>query len=125
VTDRLPLPHLLAELADVAGTGAALAFAAEYGGRIVYVPRTLAPDHRFIAVLGREGAERLVELRGGENVTIPYGPAGTVAQARRRMVQALEAGKSGNEAAAAGGMTQRTAFRIKKRMRDGSQGSLF
>ena len=125
--ERLHLPHLLAELADVVGQGTVLAFARDFGGRNLSVPRRerMGDDHRIVRALGRIGADRLADLYGGETVLVPMGPAGSLAEARRRLARALDGGASADAAAAQAGLHRRTAFRMRRKMKDGRQGSLF
>lgn len=125
--ERLPLPHLLAQLADVVGQGQALAFARDFGGRNLSVPRRerMGDDHRIVRALGRAGADRLADLYGGETILVPMGPAGSLAEARRRLARALDGGASADAAAAQAGLHRRTAFRMRRKMKDGQQGSLF
>lgn len=124
MTDQL-LPPLLAELAEVAGLGRALAFARDFGGRRIKVAAHMGDDHPVVLSLGRAGADRLAELRAGEHVVIPYGPTGTTAEARQRLARTLVDGGSINEAARASGLHHRTAQRMRRKIKDGSQGSLF
>ncbi|CAA0129725.1 Uncharacterised protein [Starkeya nomas] len=46
---------------------------------------------------------------------MPRGPTGTLAQARRRMAEALEQGATADAAARASGLTRRTAYRMRKK----------
>ncbi len=125
--DRLLLPYLLTELAEVIGQGRALSFAQEFGGKRLSVPRRerMGADHRLVLALGREGADRLTDLYGGETIDVPMGPIGTIAEARRRMARALDSGATVDGAASAAGLHRRTAQRMRKRIKDGRQGSLF
>lgn len=75
--------------------------------------RTLSPE-------GREA--------GARHVVIPRGPAGCMAKARTRLARELEAGTSAREAARRAGSSERSAFRMRKKIReeeDSKQGSLF
>ncbi len=119
------LPILLAELAAVAGIGRALQFAADFGGRRIKVPFHMGDDHPIVVSLGRVGADRLAELHAGDHVVVPKGPAGTMAEARRRLARALVDGASINGAATASGLHRRTAERMRRRIKDFGQGSLF
>lgn len=121
----IPYRPLLAELEEVAGLGRTLAFARDFGGQRIKVPARMGDDHPVVLSLGRAGAERLAELRSGEHVVIPYGPTGTTAEARARLARALVDGGSINEAARASGLHHRTAQRMRRKIKDGSQGSLF
>lgn len=121
------LPHLLSQLADVVGVARALAFASDFGGRNLSVPSRsrLGDDHRIVRALGRAGADRLADLYGGETILVPMGPAGSLAEARRRLARALDGGASADTAAAQAGLHRRTAFRMRRKMKDGRQGGLF
>lgn len=130
MSERHDLPHLLAELVEAAGLGRVLAFAREHGGRRLSVPSRarLGDDHRLVQVLGRAGADRLSEMYGGETILVPFGPSGTLAEARRRMATALDGGASIDGAATAAGLHRRTAQRLRRRLKGGSddpQGRLF
>lgn len=125
--DAGPLPYILTELAEVAGVARAVAFAREHGGKRVSVPsrRRLSDQHPLVLALGRAGAERLSEMFGGSTVDVPMGPAGTLAEARRRMARALAGGATIDQAAGAGGLHRRTAQRMRRHLKDTGQGSLF
>ena len=132
------LPALLAEIADVAGLDAALALAASHGGCRVRIPAEVKSDRHWLArCVGREAADRICahyrqgtgsgQMRGAY-VLVPRGPTGAIASARRRLAQALANGASAAEAARIAGMTERTAYRQRSRVRaveDDKQGSLF
>lgn len=124
----LALPHLLNALLDEAGLPRVLAFAAEFGGKRLSIPKRCTDDHRLVAILGRAGADRLCEMYGGEVVLVPMGPAGTLAAARRRLAEALAEGASVDQAAGRAGLHRRTAQRVRARLKADStdpQGSLF
>lgn len=128
------LPAVLADIAEVAGIDAALALAERYGGTRRKIP-AFAPDgHWLVECVGRPAADAIcAQFRQGagarqfgQEVLIPLGPTGTMRAARRRMVQALENCATAREAAIAAGMHERSAFRMRKRIKDsGGQGSLF
>lgn len=117
-----PLPHLLNALLPAAGLARVLAFASEHGGRRLSVPKRAGDDHRLVALLGREGADALCAMYGGETVTVPMGPAGTLAAARLRMARALAEGASIDEAAGHAGLHRRTAQRMRARVKDEEDG---
>ncbi|WP_341990344.1 helix-turn-helix domain-containing protein [Azorhizobium sp. AG788] len=111
-----PLPHLLSALLPAAGLARVLAFASEHGGRRLSIPKRAGDEHRLVALLGREGADLLCAMYGGETVTVPMGPAGTLAAARLRMAHALAEGASIDEAAGHAGLHRRTAQRARKQL---------
>jgi len=57
----LPLPTVLAEIADAAGIDAAIDLARAYGGQTVYVPSRPKPDHWLVDTVGREAAEKICD----------------------------------------------------------------
>lgn len=131
------LPGLLGEIAEIAGLSAALALAERVGGTRVTIPARAPDGHWLVKTVGREAADKICDhLRilapdgreaGARHVVIPSGPAGCLAKARKRLVRELEAGTSAREAARRTGLSERTAFRMRARLReeDDSQGTLF
>lgn len=131
------LPEILSAIAEVAGLDAALQIAEEHGGTRMSFPAFLPDgDHWLINCVGREAAEKICKHfrqgTGGDGfagayVLIPRGPTGAIAGARRRMAKVLREGGSASDAARAAGMTERTAYRTKKRIRErgDKQGELF
>ncbi|MBK5958797.1 hypothetical protein CCR97_11330 [Rhodoplanes elegans] len=113
------LPGLLAEIAEVAGLDAALALAAARGGTRVRIPAQADDDHWLVRCVGRKAADAIcIHFRQGSNR--PRGvyvevPLGRTANARRVMAQALARGASAAEAARAAGMTERSAYRMRRR----------
>lgn len=102
------LPLVLQQVAEIAGLPAALQLARSAGGTRIYVPKK--PTPRFVSQIGDQAANALSELYGGENVDIPLGPVGTLANARRVAEQAIAEGASTTEAAKRSGLTQRSIF---------------
>ncbi|WP_279480287.1 hypothetical protein [Aureimonas sp. SK2] len=132
------LPGILAEIAEVAGEAAALAVADAKGGRQVWIPKTATPGHWLVDAVGLEAAEAICrhflqsnadgKEVGRLRILIPQGPAGSIRRARRKMIDAIEAGASARDAARVAGLHERTAWRMKARLRDrhdDDQGELF
>ena len=121
----LRLPHILREVAEIAGEEAALRLARVRGGRRMYVPAT--PTAGLTAEIGAEAAGALARLYGNENITVPLGPTGSLSQVRRAIGEALQGGASAAEAAEAAGVTQRTIYnhRRRRKERDARQPRLF
>jgi len=119
-----PLPTVLAEIADAAGIEAAISLARAYGGQTVYVPARPKPDHWLVDTVGLEAAGKICDLYrvrdGGARLLIPLARPTLLAAALAR-------GASARSAAAAVGVHERTAFRMRSRMRrsDDRQGDLF
>jgi hypothetical protein len=65
------LPGILQEIARFSTPEVAIAMAREWGGRRVYVPRTLSAGHRLARIIGRKAALLLCAHYGGEQIDIP------------------------------------------------------
>ncbi|MBX3527539.1 MAG: hypothetical protein KF904_15150, partial [Rhodoblastus sp.] len=79
MTERLHLPPLLNEIAEVAGVVAAVAIAEARGGTRVHFPARAPDGHWLVALVGREAADELcahfrATQAGGSYVLIPVGP---------------------------------------------------
>lgn len=119
------LPGVLCELVESAGLDAVLRFADALGGTRLKVPKRIPDHHRLVELLGRRGADALTSLYGGEEIDVPLGRQG---QQRRRCDEALARGLSADRAARASGLTWRTAYRRKRKLKaraDDPQGRLF
>lgn len=130
------LPAILAEIAEIAGLEAALAIADRRGGARVLIPRHAPDDHWLVEAVGREAADAIChhfavdgadgKPLGTYEVYLPLGPHGALKRARRRLVSELENGASVRQAARKAGLTERTGWRIKRRLQSKSdQGELF
>lgn len=85
------LPRILDEIAGAAGEEAALAFAAAFGGRTIYVPAVIGAHHPWAVLLGHEQAQAVAGALGpGERHRVPFGATGSRAQ-RQALVRALKA----------------------------------
>lgn len=129
------LTGILAEIAEIAGLPAVLALCDQYGGTQVDIPREAGPDHWLTACVGPDAAAAICAYmtitdadgrrRGARGVLIPRGPMAMMRQAKRRLLRELEAGTSVREAARRAGLTERTAWYAKAKLRNGGQGQLF
>lgn len=121
------LTGILAEVGDACGLAAALRLAADFGGTEIYVPLKMTAGHKLINSLGRDAAETLAGLYGGDTILIPMGPTTTISRVRAAVREHLAAGvKSATQIARAAGCHTRTVFRHKNPgMKDDSQEELF
>lgn len=120
------LPVVIAEIEQVAGYDVALKLAQAKGGQTVYIPAEASEGHWLTDIVGLEAARKICDhyrvANTGAKLLIPMAKQ---AVQKRRLVEALEAGASAPAAAAAAGMHERSAYRTRKRLKDGRQGSLF
>ena len=134
---KRPANSVFHELVAVAGETAALRLVAAHGGTIRHIPAHVrSDDHWLVQCVGRDAADALCahyrqmmasEGWSGQKILVPLGPAGTGAEARRRLAKAIEDGASSAKAARTAGLHERTARRMRRRLRsdDPSQGRLF
>lgn len=84
-------PELLRLVAEDCGEQVALAFAAAFGGRELYVPTPERIDegHPMARALGVATARKVASTLGGGKQVIPLGPVSTV-QRRKRAIRDLK-----------------------------------
>ena len=84
VSERTPLPGILAEIEEIAGRDAAIALALKLGGESVHVPRprNMSNGHPLVEIFGAAAAT-VSERYAGECLYIP--------KARRALVRHLAA----------------------------------
>lgn len=115
MSERVDLPGVLAEVAEVAGQAAALRLADARGGtEKTYVPRpeALTAEHWLVQALGWDDAKTVAARIGGGPVPIPLGPlSGLRGRVRTAIRRALAEGRSAAEVARLVGVHQRTVRR--------------
>jgi hypothetical protein len=131
------LPHVLDEIARIAGEDAARAVAQEVGGVQVYIPPQPGPDHWLSKLVGIEDARKIADHFtagfGGIRVEIPLHDTGFIARAQARCDAMILSGKhSERDIARACGYTIRSVRRRRAALRaaghrpiDRRQGDLF
>lgn len=121
----LPLPGVLAEIAELAGESAAMAVARARGGTRAYIPSVdgLKDGHWLPQAVGMEAARRIAERIGGGEVDIPLGPyAGNRAAVRQAIRDGVQAGHSEAAIARLAGVADRTVRRHKNGHTGGGDG---
>jgi hypothetical protein len=125
MTQRVSLPGVLQEIADVAGIDAAWALARAKGGREVFLPKIVPHRHWLTAIVGQDAAQKIcTHFRGNHQmrVLIPMGKQPTAEQ----WAEALNSGMTRDEMAEALGVHIRTVSRHRARgAADPNQGDLF
>lgn len=130
------LPGILGVIADVAGKDAAYAILQARGGTRVTFPAAPSETHWLTKLVGAEAAMAICDHfaqgnpSGGRtgmpgSVDIPLHNTSLQKAARRRIADELRAGKSASAAAREAGVHERTAWRVKAKLRDDNQGELF
>jgi hypothetical protein len=133
----VPLPHVLDEIARIAGEDAARAVAQEVGGVQVYIPPQPGADHWLSKLVGVEDAGRIADHFtagfGGIRLEIPLADTGFIARVQAKCDAMLMAGNhSERDIARACGYTIRSVRRRRAalkqaghRLADRRQGDLF
>lgn len=140
----MTLPGILAEIAEAAGAEAALTLAQAKGGHRIRIPGHYVPGNWLEKLLGETAARAIIARfavgsgggrAGHTEVMLPYAGFGAYGQVRRATAQtfarAVETGSGVREAARQAGVTERTGWRMRRRMKGGkggpddAQGSLF
>ena len=124
---RLLLPDLLRRLAERFGLAIALRFAADFGGRLLYLPKKAASDHHIAVAVGLPVLEWLIgEFRPGEKVLVPLGPHSSYSRRIAEIRRLLQAGESAATIVQIVQCHGRTVRRHRKtlRERDDRQGKL-
>lgn len=130
------LPHVLDEIARIAGEDAARAVVEAVGGVQVYIPPRPTADHWLSKLVGIEDAQTIADHFtagfGGIRIEIPSHDTGFIARAQAKCDAMLLAGRSERDIARACGYTIRTVRRRRaalkqagQRLADRRQGDLF
>jgi hypothetical protein len=125
------LPHVLDEIARIAGEPAARAVVEAVGGVQVYIPPRPDADHWLSKLVGLEDAQIIADHFtagfGGIRLEIPLYDTGFIARAQAKCDAMLLAGRSERDIARACGYTIRTVRRRRAALRvtDRRQADLF
>ena len=113
------MPAVIAELIEVAGAEAAWALVRARGGTTVYLPASADPDHWLVQAVGAEAAAKICRhfAAGSSGLHLSLPTAG-MRSPRAVLVRALQAGASASAAALEAGMTERSAYRHRARLKN-------
>jgi hypothetical protein len=106
------MPDLLQELADAIGGPALEKLLGEYGGVHLRVPRNARPGHPIAAVIGMSAYEQLVQIFGGECLSMPKRQSVRLEQRNLEIVSRRQAGESVDHIAREYDLTVRRVFSI-------------
>lgn len=128
-SERLHLPPLLNEIAEVAGVVAAVAIADARGGTRAHFPARAPDGHWLVELVGREAADKLcahfrATAAGGSYLSIPVGPKNFYSRARRRALEMRES-HSASAVALDLGVSERIVYKWWADKPDDRQGRLF
>jgi len=115
------LPGILARIAELAGESAALRLAQAAGGTVMtFSPR---PTAALARIVGAEAARLIHAEFGAEKYTIPMAHVRGQKGRRAAAAQMLAQGATGNQVARAVDVHERTARRVREKMkRDQAEG---
>lgn len=115
------LPDLLRDMAADLGLALMLRFAAEFGGREIYVPKRAVMVHAVAGRAGFDVLKWLVARQPGEKLLVPLGPHssyGARIAAARRMV---DEGRTTAEIVRALRMHERSVRRHRRAVREANE----
>jgi hypothetical protein len=116
--DRPWLPNLLRDMAEVHGLDRALAFAAVFGGRYLYLPVRAEAGHEVAKSFGLPMLEWLLERpyhAPGTRIVVPKGPSRDKRQREAALRTLLARPLTNNQVAAETGMHVRDVQRWRAR----------
>lgn len=108
------------QVAQLLGTDAATALSRDFGGRRLYVPRSVGSAHPIAVSVGRKAAGRLCEFMAGQNLEPPIG-----AGKRARILELTAGGMQRARVARVVGCTERYVYQVIAETKDDRQGDLF
>lgn len=108
---------MLRQVAEIAGERAALALAAEWGGREIYIPQTLPSDHRLVRLLGHAAATAIIRELGYGKLLVPLGPLPPSNRNPTAIRRLIADGRSLADIATATGCHIRTVTKHRAKMR--------
>jgi len=112
------LPGILADIAEAAGNAVALRLARAVGGTEITVAKNPKPGSRITKLVGLEAARRIANTVGYGRMLIPMANLRGQGHRREVMAKVMGAGGSNTQAALAGDSHERTARRLRKRIRE-------
>jgi hypothetical protein len=112
------LPGILAEIAEATDVETARKVALRFGGRRMKLPARPRESTPLAKAVGLPAARAIVDALGHGEHLIPFGPFGGPSARRRQVAAVIHQGGSVAEAARTGGVHERTAWRVKARMKD-------
>lgn len=85
----------------------------------IYIPHSLKPEHRLVAVVGADAARGIVRALGGRRIQVPTGSRANDLEKAAEIRALLASGASVPEIARAVGASTRTVRRWRTRLRGG------
>jgi len=117
------LPGILGFIAQIAGESAATRLALAAGGtEMKFSP---SPSGALAKIVGADAAKKIVQELGPEKYTIPMGHLRGQQGRRTQAARMLAEGKSANEVAKACDVHERTARRVRKKLKSQADLPLF
>lgn len=119
------LPGILADVERATSSETALQLLSACGGQVITL--SAAENSTLVKAVGVEAAAAIVKEVGGGRVAIPMAHARGQRARRIQAARLLAQGATANEVAAAADMHERTARRVRARMKksQADQGDLF
>ena len=118
------LPTILFDMHQLFGGRIALQFAAEFGGRRLYVPKEACADHRIAQVIGLDAMQWLVENYSTLYVMVPLGEHSSYNKRIGMVRRMVDDGETVATITRAAKCHERSVYRHRAKAK-GDQGDLF
>ena len=112
------LPGILADIARVAGNGAAVKLAQARGGTDMEIPKNPGPGSQLAKIVGVEAARKITKEIGHGRLFIPMGVWRGQKARRRAAAELSDKGLSAPKVALATDMSARNVHRVRNGMRE-------
>ncbi len=111
----------LKEVVQVVGLTTALEIVRGWGGRWLWVPNAVTPEHPIALRIGLQPARQFVAHFKGRRLSLPTERSALRTLRNRAIFEAVQAGKSRTDVAHEFGVSRQTVDLIVIQMRDGSR----
>lgn len=108
------MQKIVQELADAIGLADAIVIVRKWGGRELYVPKTVRHDDALALTLGLQTAQRLVSFFGGGYIKLPAERNALLDLRNEAICQAIESGESPGSVGLEFGLTRQMVVRISR-----------
>lgn len=106
------LPNEISTMVGLVGISATMAIVKTYGGRRLYIPRKVQPNHQLVPLIGIDKLEALCRHYDGERLNIPKCEEAIKKYVRNREIRAAYGPVSLSKIAARYHLTERQVLRI-------------
>jgi Mor family transcriptional regulator len=112
------MQQIVKDLAECVGLSNAIEIVRRWGGRELYIPKTVDGASPLALTLGLDCARKLCSIFGGERLRLPAERNALLDLRNTAVMQMLESGKSMEAVGLEFGITRQRVKQIKRKLRD-------